>query len=707
MTDMRIRVAFVYTGGRSPEQTAAVEWAQRAGFDVTWYPVADIVAGTESLSAFDVCWWHADELPSLEAGNDLGGVLREFVRDGGGLVLSLAAMATVEDLGIDPVAPDAVGPDHENQPTGPLIKAVYDDHPFCSPLSSRRPVTRGPTEVTLARYDSVLPQRGEVVASTVRADHDVPDLVTCVTWSLGSGAVLGIGDGLVFESDAGDIEQRDRLARAVLSNVAEVSVPTRPETSEEVAALRDHFDDDHHRPAYHLSTPGNWLNDPNGLVQWNGRYHVFYQYNPGGPYHDTIHWGHAVSDDLLNWEDKPVALAPSPDGPDRDGCWSGCAVDDDGTATILYTGGRGRKQLPCLATTDDPDLCTWEKDPENPIIDELPSRPDVRSTEHWEGEFRDHCVWQEGSTWYQLIGAGMTDGSGVVLLYESEDLREWEYSGPILSGDEESTQNTVWECPELLDLGSKQLLHVSNYETVIYFLGTFDSERFEPECRGTLDHGDYYAPQSMATDDGRQLTWGWLPEGRDVSAQWDAGWSGTLSLPRELSLASDGRLRQRPARELAELRGARDHRERIELNDGDTVEPETTGHRVELSAQVSLVDAEAVELTVLEAPDGSEKTTIRYTRDNELVVDRSESSADPRATSDNQRMTVTPYDERLDLRVFVDGSVVEIFANERHCLTSRVYPTSEDATGISVTAIGGRAQLSKLDVWELASVWDD
>jgi beta-fructofuranosidase len=705
MTDPTVRVASLHDGERSAEQRAAVEWADRAGFDVTTVAADDLVDGRRSLSKFDVCWWHADERPALDAGADLGGVLRAFVRSGGGLVLSLAALAAVSDLGIDPVAPDAVGSETDSGPTGPLVKSAYDDHPFFAPLHDRRPLTRDGTEATLARYDAILPERGEVLASTVRADHDVPDLVTCVGWSLGDGTVLGLGDGVVFETDGPDDEQRDRLTRAILTDVGVAAVPSRPRSGEEIAALRERFEGDHHRPGYHLSTPANWLNDPNGVVQWNGRYHVFYQYNPGGPYHDTIHWGHAVSDDLLHWEDEPVALTPSPDGPDRGGCWSGCAVDDDGTATILYTGGRDRKQLPCLATTDDPQLRTWEKDADNPIIEELPTDVDLLATEDWEGEFRDHCVWQDDGTWYQLIGAGLADGGGVVLLYESEDLREWEYCGPVLSGDRETPQETVWECPELLDLGDRQLLHVSNYEDVVYFLGGFDGETFDPDYRDKLDHGDYYAPQSLRGDDGRILTWGWVPEARDVSAQWDAGWSGTMSLPRELSLADDGRLRQRPARELTELRGAHEHHENLALEGSETTWLDTESRSFELAGRFSLIDADAVELTVLASPEGTERTPIRYTRDDLLEVHRDRSSTDPRATRDSQHMRVTPYDQPLDLRAFVDGSVVELFANERHCLTSRVYPTDDDAVGINVSAVGGRVDVSDLDVWELDSVW--
>ena len=102
------------------------------------------------------------------------------------------------------------------------------------------------------------------------------------------------------------------------------------------------------------------MNDPNGLIYWKGHYHLFYQYVPNDPPWETKHWGHAVSTDLVHWLDLPVALAPTPGGPDQDGCFSGCAVNHDGVPTLIYTGVRGEHQLPCLATSPD-DLITWQK----------------------------------------------------------------------------------------------------------------------------------------------------------------------------------------------------------------------------------------------------------------------------------------------------------------------------------------------------------
>ena len=205
--------------------------------------------------------------------------------------------------------------------------------------------------------------------------------------------------------------------------------------------------DDPQRPHYHFLPPANWLNDPNGLIQWNGAYHMFYQYNPHGPFHGTIHWGHAVSTDLVHWEHLPIALAPTPDGPDEDGCWSGCAGADNGVPTLIYSGNRGGAQRACLATSSD-GLLTWQKHPDNPVIPAPP--PGLHLV-----EFRDHCVWREDGMWYQLIGAGIEGHGGTALLYRSADLRAWEYLHPLLIGDQQRFA-PLWT----VIVGHKKAFHV-------------------------------------------------------------------------------------------------------------------------------------------------------------------------------------------------------------------------------------------------------
>jgi len=147
-------------------------------------------------------------------------------------------------------------------------------------------------------------------------------------------------------------------------------------------AVRGKLADDLHRPQYHFLPPANWMNDPNGLIQWRGQYHLFYQHNPGCPCWGTMHWGHAVSENLVHWTDLPIALAPTPGGPDADGCWSGCAVDNDGIPTLIYTGVFPQRQ--CIATSTD-DLLTWEKHAGNPVIAAPPEGLDVTG-------FRDPCT---------------------------------------------------------------------------------------------------------------------------------------------------------------------------------------------------------------------------------------------------------------------------------------------------------------------------
>ena len=731
-------VAFLHDDGLTGEQRAALERAGDLGWTVKAVPFEDVGADSTNgttpagrlTERFDVLWWHADRpIGTAHPLATVAETVDAYLEAGGDLLLTGAGMAAVDALAVETVGPDVVEHDSAGATTGLLWRSLYNDHPVASRFDSLRIPVRDGGEPAVARYETVLPERGEILASTVRGESDVPQQMRVVSWRAGkgtktgatagersavdgstaAGTVLGVGAGLVFDGSAAGTFADDR--DAVLSGCLRALTggydhPSRPHEAVDLAGMREALSGDADRPSYHLTPPANWLNDPNGLIEYGGRYHVFYQYNPGGPFHSTIHWGHAVSDDLVTWTDEPVALSPSPDGPDRHGCWSGCAVDDGATPRILYTGGHGREQLPCLATAGGERLCRWEKHPDNPVIEAPPADLDLLETDHWAAEFRDHTVWREGDTWHQLIGTGLADAGGAVLHYTGETLTDWRYEGPLLVGDWEGA-GAVWECPELLDLGGNELLHVSDYESVRYFLGERRNGRFRVERRGTLDHGDFYAPQSLRDGD-RWLTWGWLKEARDVSAQWDAGWSGALSLPRELSLGPDGRLRQRPAAELRELReGDLDLPDSLALGAGERDRFDAGSQALELDLEVRLDDAEAVELSVFESPDGSEQTPITYSRDGTLTVDRAAASADDRSFGGTQRMDVTPYDGPLSLRVFLDGSVVELFANERHCLTSRVYPTDAASTRFSLTARDGRATVSSLRGWTMGEAFAD
>jgi beta-fructofuranosidase len=456
--------------------------------------------------------------------------------------------------------------------------------------------------------------------------------------------------------------------------------------------------------------PANFMNDPNGLIQWQGRYHLFYQYNPEGPFPGPKHWGHAVSTDLVHWDDLPIALSPTPDGPDEDGCWSGYAVQHDGAVTVVYTGVRGAAQLPCVATSRDPDLVTWTKHPGNPVIAAPPSDLDILI-------FRDHAVWQGNGAWFQLVGSGFADAGGTALLYRSTDLINWEYLHPLCAGDRNRTEQIwtglCWECPSFVPLGDQHVLVMSVTDDLVgyyaaYLAGAYVDLRFAPKTEGIVDFGpSLYAPQVFVDDSGRRIMFGWLREGRTERAQRAAGWSGVMSLPRILSLLPDGALGMVPAPELQTLR--RNHRRFNDL----TISPKTgslpdtmDGDCLELLAVFEPGDAAGCGLKVRCSPDGEEVTVISYDCASQtLMLDARNSTLDEEATGvvSSARVPLSA-NEPLRLQVFLDRSVIEVFANGRACMTARIYPSRPDSLGVQVFERGGSARLRSLDVWEMDSI---
>ena len=702
------------------ESTAEQQYAQTFldSFATVELVAFDDIESKEDIADYDLLWWHRDTPVSEETlPDDAVSALTTYVEAGGGLYLGLYALDAVDLLGIDPYPPDHVEatyvPNHTfgQQPAGFLVKARFEGSAVFAGFSDRRVYTQRSRKQSAPRltYHDRVPRNGDVLASSVVGEEDRPAENSIIAWSPGRGRVLGVGQHLVFSELSEPHEDTvEALVSGLVSYLGDSEAEEfngRPKTSNELAKIRAELESDPHRPTYHFTPPANWMNDPNGIVEYDGSYHLFYQYNPAGPYHGSIHWGHATSEDLVYWEDRPVALTPDPDGPDKDGCWSGCTVLDDGHPTFVYTGGSGGDQTPCLARATDDSLDEWEKHPGNPVIEDIPLELGILSNDEWNAEFRDHDVWQEDGTWYHLIGTGLEDGGGAAVLYTSDTLTEWNLVGPLLVGDRYE-DGPLWECPELLDFGESQVLQVSNYDKVVYFVGTFDGKSFDRQSDGTLDHGNYYAAQSMPHGEDQYLSWGWIREDRDSTAQWDAGWSGVMSLPRVLSLDEDGTLRVRPTPEIEALRGHHQSLPKQRLTPQDSVLPEISGSALEIQITFELGDAEAFELIVGESPDGAERTPIRYTSEDELVVDRSASSESEAASSDPQCIPSLSTDDGLvTLHVFVDGSVVELFANERESLSSRIYPTREDSTGVSLNAIGGDVAIHSIDIWELDSVF--
>jgi beta-fructofuranosidase len=439
------------------------------------------------------------------------------------------------------------------------------------------------------------------------------------------------------------------------------------------------------------------MNDPNGPIRWRGENHLFYQYGPLPENWGLKYWGHAVSDDLVHWRELPIALAPTPGGPDKDGVWSGCAVDDDGALTLIYTGVEPEVQ--CIATSRDG--ITFEKFAGNPVIDGPPEGLAVTG-------FRDPCAWREDDGWYMLVGSGIKEVGGAALLYRSDDLRQWEYLHPLCAGKQEET-GVMWECPDFFPLGDRHVLLVSPYGQVRYMTGSYTGHRFTPELQERVDWGtDFYAPKSFLDGRGRRILWGWCWEGRTEEAQRAAGWAGVMSLPRVLTLDAAGQLCQAPAPEVETLRGG-EHMHMYETPLSDLMEVELgaiPGDSLELHAVIDPGNVHTVGLSLRRSPDGQEETRLVFTRETgRLGIDRNKSSLEPaQNTGFQDGPLILAPGEPLDLRIFVDRSLLEVFANERTCLTSRIYPTRADSQGISLFAEDGEAMVLSVDAWEMQGV---
>lgn len=466
-----------------------------------------------------------------------------------------------------------------------------------------------------------------------------------------------------------------------------------------VPTSRDLHCSDWHRPQYHFLPPTNWMNDPNGLIQWKGQYHLFYQHNPYGPLWGNMHWGHAVSEDLIHWRDLPIALAPTPGGPDEAGCYSGCAVNNNGVPTLVYTataGARNELQTQCLATSDD-DLLTWNKHPGNPVVSQVPEEAGQTS------DFRDPFVWRECDAWYMAVGSGIKDVGGTVFLYRSPNLVDWEFLNRLLTGDIEHN-GVIWECPNLFPLGDKWVLIVSAHlkaatGIVFYFVGSYENHRFVPVYESVLDYGSMYAPLSFVDDQGRRLLIGWLRESRSEMELLKAGWSGVQSIPRVLTLDQENRLNMVPVPELESIRRKHYHFEARAIRQHTVLG--VAGSSLDIAAEFATGSDDTCGISLMHSSDKRSRVDIVFDAANQCLAVRT--AQNNQVTQSREMLHTLAAGEPLKLRVLLDGSVVEIIANSRTSITSRIYPAQ--AGDFLVQLLGRTSYIQSLDIWEMDSIW--
>lgn len=549
--------------------------------------------------------------------------------------------------------------------------------------------------------------------------------------------VAGIFDFNTFHGLMDDVRVEERVvpAEEIAERVRAALAPhggEKPQVRPEMVWIpRSTFDGDRYRPQYHLLPHAHWMNEPHAPFYFRGKYHLFYQKNPFGPFWHQIHWGHWVSEDLVRWRELPIALYPDPDAVAPDGIWSGSAsYDAQGEPVLFFTAGndsvfpKERTGLAVPADIDDPDLIRWTKYPQPVTLQE--------KGQGEYGQFRDPFVWKhpEKDVWYQLVTSGIPGGSGTALAFSSTNLTEWKYHGPFFATDIDRYPfvGKIWELPVLLPIGrgsDGETRYIFTFNAAgalavreaYYWVGRFDEEqvRFVPDHEDPrlFDVGrDHFTGPSGMVDPktGRAILFSIAQGERTPHAEYDSGWAHNAGLPLHVWLGPDDQLRVGPLEEMSTLRtrpllevsdlAVAEANEALSVVSGDLLD-------IQLEVEAASLGSGPVGLTVRRTPDEIEKIDLTYDRGQaRFEIDRRKMSLDPDVRG--KRIDGGEADigrEDLRLRVFLDRSMIEAYLNDRKSLTSRAFPARRDATGLRIIGPPD-GRVLRLTVHEMGSAFE-
>ncbi len=472
------------------------------------------------------------------------------------------------------------------------------------------------------------------------------------------------------------------------------------------------------RPSYHFTPAANWINDPNGLVYYAGEYHLFYQYHPDSTVWGPMHWGHAVSTDLLHWTELPIALYPDELG----AIFSGSAVID-----WQNTAGFGAEAMVAIFTHDSPagqrqSLAystdrgrTWTKYAGNPVL----------ATPPGEKDFRDPKVFwyaQEEAVGHWVMLLAVQDS---IWFYTSSDLKQWMLAGEF--GAEAGSHAGVWETPDLFLLpvddgaANRWVLTVGigygapvTEQCTQYFVGNFDGFIFTNENSSETilraDYGpDFYAAQGWNdAPDGRKVWLAWLNNWIYANQIPTGAWRGAMTLPRELTLRTTSagiRLVQQPIRELEKQRGNHCTWQDQIIASGEFRLEGIQGALLEIVAEFAIDLEQPATCFGLHIGGGEgEQTTISYAVAEELLrLDRTQSGLNDfnPAFAGLYQALLSPNEHVIRLHTFVDQSSVELFGNGGLAtLTAQIFPTKRQPS-MRLFAQNGKVRLLRLDAWQL------
>lgn len=476
------------------------------------------------------------------------------------------------------------------------------------------------------------------------------------------------------------------------------------------------FSDDLLRPRFHGMPAAGWTNECHGMYHSDGRYHLFFQKNADGPFMARLHWGHISSENLYDWREEKIALAPG-DWYDIKGCWSGCVFSDEiitgGKPNIFYTAVDYAKAMIAQASPKSDDLNDWDKLASNPVIS---GRPTGLSD-----DFRDPYFFHNGDNAYMIVGSSK-NGVGTTTLHRYNPASGiWSNNGDLFfSGTTAAQDGKFWEMPNVTKMPDGRWLFtatpLSTLQGVrtLYWVGLINADgKFEPDSRSVSPRlvemnskeGFGLLSPTIYQHEGRVIALGIVPDKLPAATNWKLGWAHCYSLPREWSLASDGSLLQKPIESLAGLRTAKMFsRSNFDLN-GELALTPVEGRSVELSGRFE-VGASEFGFNIFKS--GSACAKVSYNpASGEIIADF---SSLPRLINDGgvydgvyrcvlpERPTVG---SELKINIFIDHSILDIFVNDRWASSIRVFPTDVDANGIEAFS-ASTTNVKDLKAWTLS-----
>lgn len=509
--------------------------------------------------------------------------------------------------------------------------------------------------------------------------------------------------------------------------------PSVKELISSARSLRESLWKDRLRPRYHHMPPEGFFNDVNGALFWKGRYHLFYLGRtpiPGPGGQGKIRWApvwdHVSSRDLIHWIYHPPVLRP--------GTISGGAIKNAPEPMLIYHApGRGT----CISVAQDDELIEWKELPQNPVI------PMHKAGDEF--VVFDPAGWYENGKYHALVGnKNRRPGyeGDCTSLFTSTDLVDWEYRGPFYKSERKWTDiREDAACPDFYRMGDSDtwmlLMHSHQpyKNTTHYYLGKYADEHFFPERHGRMSWlgGQLSGPECLVDDRGRNIFFGWIGESRSggeslsghvphVPGKNDRrAWESVVSLPRIMSLTSKGTLGIEPAPELERLR----YNPREEKNISIPADREVTlknmaGDTMELAVELNPGKGAEIGVKVRCAPDASEETSIVYDAEKKrLRIDFGKATLAKDVSYRGyygcaglpEESAVTqeaPFEleagELLKLRIFIDKSVLEVFANGRQCITQRIYPSREDSKQVKLFSRRAGSKATVVKAWDMEQV---